>query len=137
MIVVFTLFFLRAEAQDQGGLNPTKFKVIPPAPNAAGISKYGHIPVNLFNGLPTVDIPLGNFSVGDEFSSAITLSYHTGGIRVDDVASFAGLGWSLKAGGVITRTVRGGPDENGYVGLRHQGQIPANHPQNPDANNFD
>lgn len=137
IILFITVFFMTAEAQDQGGLNPTKFKVIPPAPNAAGISKYGHIPVNLFNGLPNVDIPLGNFSVGDEFSSAISLSYHAGGIRVDDVASFAGLGWSLKAGGVITRTVRGAPDENGYVGLRHQGQIPANHPQNPDANNFD
>ncbi|WP_343672643.1 hypothetical protein [Chitinophaga sp.] len=136
--IILIIFICRTvHAQDQGGLNPTKFNVIPPAPNVAGISKYGNVPVNLFNGLPNVQVPLGNFSVGDEFSSEITLSYHAGGTRVDEVASFAGLGWSLRAGGVITRTVRGRPDENGYVGLNHQAQIPPNHPQNPDANNFE
>lgn len=90
-LILMIIFCGTVHAQDQGGLNPTKFSVIPPAPNAAGISKYGHVPVNLFNGLPNVQIPLGNFSVSDEFSSEISLSYHAGGTRVDEVASFAGL----------------------------------------------
>ncbi|RFM36199.1 SpvB/TcaC N-terminal domain-containing protein [Chitinophaga silvisoli] len=106
-------------AQEQSDLNPTIFSVSPPAPNAAALGKYGDVPVNLFNGLPSVSIPLGKITVGSEFSTDLSLSYHAGGNRVNDIASNVGLGWSLIAGGVITRTMRGLPDETsgvGYVG---------------------
>jgi hypothetical protein len=45
----------------------------------------------------------------------VSLSYHAS-LKVDDVASWIGAGWSLNAGGVITRSVRGRPDEgaNGH-----------------------
>jgi hypothetical protein len=43
---------------------------------------------------------------------SIALNYiGASGIRLQDIAGPAGLGWSLQAGGVITRMVRGGPDE--------------------------
>jgi YD repeat-containing protein len=106
--------FLRAQ-DPSASLNPTTFNVAPPAPNAAALGRYGDVPVNLFNGLPQVSVPLGKITVGNEYSSDLSLSYHAGGNRVNDVASNVGLGWSLIAGGVITRTVRGLPDEGGYV----------------------
>lgn len=108
-------------AQQQGDMNPTTFNVAPPAPNAAALGKYGDIPVNLFNGLPAVSIPLGKITVGNEFNTELSLSYHGSGNRVNDVASNVGLGWSLNAGGVITRTVRGLPDESTGVGYTAQG----------------
>jgi hypothetical protein len=56
-----------------------------------------------------------------KFALPISLSYHSGGMKVEEVASSVGLGWSLTAGGVITRSMHGGPDEEGgyfaYHGL--------------------
>lgn len=117
-------------------LNPTKFNVIPPSPNAAALGKYGDVPVNLFNGLPNIEIPLSQITVGSEFSMPVNLSYHASGNRVDEIASYVGLGWALNAGGVITRTVHGSPDESGYVGQGQGKLIPAQ-PWQMDASNFE
>lgn len=47
----------------------------------------------------------------------ISLAYHAGGVKVEEISSNVGLGWSLIAGGAITRTMRGIPDEsaNGFL----------------------
>ncbi|NHA07846.1 RHS repeat protein, partial [Mucilaginibacter sp. HC2] len=93
-------------------LTPTFENVIPASPNASAITKPGNIQVNQSTGIPQVGIPIytwpgGNFGI----SMTISLDYHAGGIKVDEMASTVGLGWSLNAGGVITRTVRGVYDE--------------------------
>ncbi len=43
------------------------------------------------------------------------MNYHASGIKVGENASWVGAGWALNAGGVITRTVRGLPDEKGTL----------------------
>lgn len=89
--------------------------IIPPSPEASQIGKYLDTPVNYFNGLPQIDIPLFEAKSGD-IIVPISLSYHLGGIRVGEVASRVGLGWSLNAGGMVTRSVKGLPDDllNGF-----------------------
>jgi hypothetical protein len=49
------------------------------------------------------------------------MKYHAGGIRVEEVGGWTGIGWALEAGGTITRTVRGLPDEHaaGYFNTGH------------------
>jgi hypothetical protein len=85
--------------------------VIAPSPNATSLGRYGDIPVNLYAGQEQITIPL--YTVADNnINLPIFLSYHGGGIKVEEVESWVGLGWALNAGGVITRTVRGLPDEN-------------------------
>lgn len=84
--------------------------IIPPAPTAANLGKYGDIPVNLYTGIPDINVPIYTVS-GLRINTPISLSYHAGGNKVDEIASWVGLGWSLNAGGVITRVVYGRPDE--------------------------
>jgi YD repeat-containing protein len=91
---------------------------VPPSPDAASLLEYASVPVNLYNGLPVVDIPLGTLKAKTA-SLPVSLSYHASGIKVQDVSGTVGLGWTLNAGGVITRVVRSLPDEHpqGYLNI--------------------
>lgn len=82
------------------------------SPTAASLGKYADIPVNYHTGIPEINIPLYTVKEGS-LSLPISLGYHGGGITVSEQASWVGTGWALNAGGVITRTVLGGPDESG------------------------
>ncbi|PUZ22955.1 hypothetical protein DCC81_21305 [Chitinophaga parva] len=91
--------------------------VIPPTPEAAAVGKYLDMPVGYATGAAEVSIPLHTLTQGD-LSLPLTLSFNTGGIRVPEVPSWVGLGWSLGTGGSITRVVRGLPDDlavQGYM----------------------
>jgi YD repeat-containing protein len=78
--------------------------------NAAALGKYIEYPVNAHTGVPDINIPLHTVTEGS-LSLPVSLSYHAGGIKVAETASWVGLGWSLNAGGAVSRTVRGIPDE--------------------------
>jgi YD repeat-containing protein len=86
-------------------------QVVPPTPNAAELGKYGNVPVSLFTGTPNVSIPLVEFR-GNSLSLPVSLSYNASGFKPEDLAPWTGSGWSLNAGGVITRSVIGNPDNN-------------------------
>ncbi|MBL7709153.1 MAG: RHS repeat protein [Chitinophagaceae bacterium] len=89
--------------------NPYK-EVSVASPTAASLGKYADIPVSNHTGLPQVGIPIYTVSDGT-LSLPVSLSYHAGGLKAMESASWVGAGWSLNAGGVITRTVMGQPDE--------------------------
>ena len=82
-----------------------------PAPNAASLGKYGDYSVGNFTGVPDISIPIYTVQEGP-LSLPIGLSYHASGIKVAEMASWVGAGWSLNAGGIITRTVQGLYDEH-------------------------
>jgi hypothetical protein len=82
------------------------------SPNAASLGKYADIPVSYHTGIPQVSLPIYSVQEGP-LSLPVSISYHAGGIKVMEPASSVGAGWSLSAGGVITRTVMGAPDEKG------------------------
>lgn len=84
-------------------------KIIPPSPNAAALGKYGDIPVSLYSGTADITVPLYEIKSGD-IAVPITLSYHTGGIRLNELAGWTGLGFAFNAGGVISRSVMGADD---------------------------
>lgn len=110
---LFAVVNLQAQEEDWATkLASAEFKakkVIPPTPEAAALGKYGNIPMNLFTGTPTISVPLYQLS-GNNISLPIQLSYNAGGFNPQEIAPWTGLGWSLSAGGVVTRSVMGNPD---------------------------
>lgn len=88
----------------------------PPSPTAKEFIKYGEYPVGMYTGVPSIAIPLHTIKVND-ISSPISISYHSSGIQVDQVASWVGLGWSLQGGGSISKVTHGIPDDvqNGFL----------------------
>ncbi len=91
-------------------------QVIPPSPDAAAFGKYGEVPVSNYTGVPNINIPLYEIKTG-KVLLPISLSYHAGGIKVEDISSNVGLGWTLNSGGVITRSIMGLPDDLTDVGF--------------------
>lgn len=80
------------------------------SPTAASIGKYGDVPVSYHTGIPSISIPIHTLTSGS-LQLPVSLSYHAGGLRVEENDSWVGAGWTLNAGGVITRTVKDKPDE--------------------------
>ncbi|MBX2898878.1 MAG: hypothetical protein KF775_04485 [Cyclobacteriaceae bacterium] len=102
-------------------------KIVPLAPNAAALTKYGDIPVSQYNGTANFSIPLWTIKSKD-ITVPISLNYHSGGIRLKEYAGWVGLGWTLDAGGVITRQLKGKDDLNNsnWLDFKTQGQSSVN-----------
>src|SRR5689334_11834881 len=78
--------------------------IVPPSPNAASLVKFSDIPVSTYTGTADISVPI--FSVPAKgMSLPVALDYHTGGIKIKEESGWVGLGWSLTAGGAITRTI--------------------------------
>ncbi len=121
------LCLARVIAQGGGEVGTTqelKKSPIAPSPNASAIGKFGEIPVSLSTGIPSVSVPIYAYKGSSNgFGLDVSLRYHAGGHKVDDMASNVGLGWSLSAGGVVSRSMRGRPDDMPY-GYIHTGNLP-------------
>lgn len=87
-----------------------KPNLIPPSTDALSLGKFGDIQPNLFTGRVNIDIPLHTIKEYD-ITVPISMSYHGGGIKVNEQDGLLGLGWTLNVGGVISRSVCGMPDE--------------------------
>jgi hypothetical protein len=85
--------------------------IIPPSPEASKLANFVEVPVSYYTGTPNINIPITNVKSG-ALQLPISLTYNASGNRVEDIASWVGLGWTLNAGGVVTRVVRGLPDDH-------------------------
>lgn len=81
----------------------------PPTPELINLGIYGQIPTSAYTGKANITIPIFTIELND-INVPISLNYNTGGITVDEIASWVGLGWNLTAGGVITRINLGEDD---------------------------
>lgn len=111
MYVCISLIGLTAGAQEEKDFITSATDFLPPAPDAAAIAKAGLFNINKNTGAPILNIPLMSVK-GIKANVDISLTYATSGIRVDEIASRVGMGWTLNAGGMVSRTVRGFTDED-------------------------
>ena len=108
LAIGFLLLFSKGVNAQDDPLSPPS--VVPSTPEAAALGKFIDVPVSHYTGVPQIGIPLcavSEMGVGID----IALSYHGSGIKVDEIASRVGLGWSLSGQGSVTRSVRGTPDD--------------------------
>ncbi len=110
LLLILLLFCLKSFGQEL-----STNTVASPSPSLAGMARYSEVPVDQSTGIPQISIPIYSIE-SQKLSYPISLSYHASGIKVNDISGPVGLGWTIGAGGAITRIMRGRPDEkpNGF-----------------------
>ena len=93
--------------------------IMPPTPESSSRVKYADVPFTHSLGAAELDIPLYTLE-GRELSIPIGLHYRSNGIKLDEMAGVAGLGWTLEAGGCITRSIVYMPDEFSTAEFHHE-----------------
>lgn len=84
------------------------------SPEAAKMTKYADTPVSNAYGLAEIGIPIYTVQ-SRSLKLPIALSYDSSGIKPEEISGIVGLGWSLQAGGVITRTIIGRVDTGNEI----------------------
>lgn len=111
-LVLFSLSLTAvANCQDMLGVPKREYSTKDPA--VSDFKKYVDLPIGHFTGSPSISIPVYTVK-SKSIEVPITLNYQAGGILVEQNPSTVGLGWTLSAGGSITRSVRGHEDD-GYL----------------------
>lgn len=117
VLLTFLLQSFSSVAQSLGGppsasVTADMPNVTPPSPSVAAFMKFEEVPVNNYTGIPDISVPLYSIkTLSSDVSVDLSLKYHPSSIVVKETAAYTGLGWSLFAGGSISRTVKGLPDE--------------------------
>ena len=102
LLLVFIIFPSILIAQDLP-------KIIHPSPETSALFRFQDYPMDHSTGLPQISIPIYEVKSGS-LSVPISISYHASGRRVTDQDGPIATGWSLSAGGIISRTLYGSVD---------------------------
>ena len=86
----------------------------PITPNAWQFNKYTDLPVSEYTGLPNISVPLYEIKV-DGVTIPLSLGYHAGGIKVNEEASWVGLGWDMTVGSIVQQIA----DQDDYAAAKH------------------
>lgn len=97
---------LSMSAMAQMTLQPNVYQ----SPEISSLMRDVLSPVSLSSGTVNVNIPLYSLQKGS-ITVPISLNYDASGVRVDAQPSWAGQNWNLNSGGMISRVVKGIPDE--------------------------
>ena len=81
-----------------------------PSPEPTAMRRYEDFPVSYSTGTADISIPLMDLKSG-QINISLGLSYHTGGIKRQDISTYIGLGWTLNGLGSVSRQIHGFPDE--------------------------
>jgi hypothetical protein len=85
-----------------------------PSADATALGKYDKFQVSSYTGQVDISIPLYTLQANNK-TIDLRLNYDGSGILARQHPGWVGQNWSLKAGGVITRTVHGLADEYGMT----------------------
>lgn len=75
-------------------------EIRPETPAITQFLRYDEMPVSEYTGVPNISIPIYTIKE-DGLELPLQLTYHAGGIKVNQQASWVGLGWDLKLGSIV------------------------------------
>ncbi|WP_276381601.1 hypothetical protein [Flavobacterium sp. H4147] len=78
-------------------------------PNAAGFKQVNFSSVGEYTGSSSINVPIYQIQVG-QIAIPIELNYSSKGVKIDETASNVGQDWSLNAGGIVTKVIKGTED---------------------------
>ncbi|MDR1198837.1 MAG: RHS repeat protein [Prevotellaceae bacterium] len=113
LFIIACMYCGLAMGQTESNYMPNMPTLVPPSPQAAQFNRYGEIPVGHTTGVPQIEIPIYTLNTG-WIDIPISISYHASGFRPNEIPSPVGLGWVLNASGVISRSVEGKTDFEGF-----------------------
>ncbi|WP_413513484.1 hypothetical protein [Myroides odoratus] len=116
-LILYFLVGIRI-AYSQQDSNSFNEKVIAPNIDATAIFKFSDTSADLSNGMLKLEIPLYTINL-KELDIPVNLHYYSRGIKVSEIASSVGLGWSLNFGGIVSRQVRDKADDSRMGYLKH------------------
>ncbi|CAA7386955.1 DUF5977 domain-containing protein [Chryseobacterium fistulae] len=90
------------------------------SPEVSAFQKYNLHDINLYTGKINLSIPIYEIKTGN-IIVPITISYNSGGIKIDNIASSVGMGWNLSAGGSVIRTIKDIEDHSIVNSMGHGG----------------
>lgn len=97
--------------QAQSGSNDFKLpEILPPSPDVMALVKGGELSASPHTGAPNASIPIYSLKLRG-YNLPISINYSSNGYKPEEVPSRTGLGWSLNAGGSVSRMVKGKPDD--------------------------
>lgn len=111
LLIIVVLQSIVVSGQNTPELKADLPSIIPPSPTVAALMKFEEVPVSNYTGIPDISIPLFSTTANHGLDINIALSYSPSSIKKEENAGYTGLGWSLIAGGTISRTVRDIPDD--------------------------
>ncbi len=117
VLAVVALLLAGAPAARSQSLEPfSPYALFSPSADAWQMSRHGGLSPSLHTGSMTYTLLLYRYEDPD-FTLPVSLEYTFDGYRPFQRSGTVGYGWSLHCGGVLTREVRGLPDEGGSVKL--------------------
>lgn len=108
LLIIFISFFLHTSASYAVNDPRKLYQVF--SPEVATMTRYGTFPVSYYTGQPDISIPLYTVKSGD-YEIPISLKYDASGVRPNRQSGIVGQNWNMTGVGMITRQVRGIPDD--------------------------
>lgn len=75
-------------------------------PNTAGFKQVNFSNIGEYTGAGSISVPIYQIQVG-QITIPIELNYSSKGVKIDETASNVGQDWSLNAGGIVTKVIKG------------------------------
>ncbi|MCS3532915.1 hypothetical protein [Chryseobacterium sp. JUb7] len=111
---IFIIATQMYSAQQATEMQNNKYNLTIKSPDASQLSKHIDIPTTTHTGTVGIDIPIYNIKI-DNYSLPISLKYHASGVKVKEIASKVGLGWSLSIGGISMSKQIIANEDKGYI----------------------